>query len=96
MFIINLTYKTSFDKVEPHLQAHMDFVNEQYENGNFLASGKKVPRTGGVILSGVESRETLSSLMEQDPFIQHGVADFEITEFVISRVSEHLKTTFSS
>ncbi|RNL91314.1 GTP cyclohydrolase [Sinomicrobium pectinilyticum] len=95
MFIINLTYKTSFDKVEPHLQAHMDFVNEQYENGNFLASGKKVPRTGGVILSGVESRETLSSLMEQDPFIQHGVADFEITEFVISRVSEHLKTTFS-
>ncbi|RAV28706.1 YciI family protein [Sinomicrobium soli] len=91
MFIVNLTYKVSFDQVEPHLQAHMAFVNEQYENGNFLASGKKVPRTGGIILSSMESREALERLMEQDPFILHDVAGTEITEFALSRVSEHLK-----
>lgn len=95
MFIVNLTYKASFDIVEPHLEAHMAFVNKQYESGIFLASGKKIPRTGGVILSGVENRETLNNIMMQDPFILHGVADFEITEFVISRVSEHLQSSFS-
>ena len=51
MFIINITYKTELEKVNQFLNEHIKFLDEQYKLGNFLASGRKVPRTGGIILS---------------------------------------------
>lgn len=81
MFIVSLTYTKPFPEVEPHLPAHMTFVKAHFENGNFLASGKKIPRTGGIILSGVASRSELDEILEQDPFHIHRVAEFEVTEF---------------
>ncbi|MGB5990000.1 MAG: YciI family protein [Marinifilaceae bacterium] len=56
MFIISLHYKVSMDKVEEHLTAHVEYLKEQYSLNNFIASGRKVPRTGGVILSNIKNR----------------------------------------
>lgn len=44
------------DKVEEHLTAHVEYLKEQYSLNNFIASGRKVPRTGGVILSNIKNR----------------------------------------
>ena len=91
MFIVSLTYKTSMDLVEQHLAAHIDYLKQQYGLGNFLASGKKVPRTGGVILSNMESCEQLNAVLNQDPFKKNDLADYEITEFIPSMSCEKLK-----
>ena len=50
MFIVNLTYIKSLDEVEKHLEKHIDFLNQYYTKGLFIASGRKNPRTGGIIL----------------------------------------------
>ena len=81
MFIVSLTYSKPFPEVEPHVPAHMAYVEKHFANGNFLASGKKIPRTGGIILSGVASRAALDEILAQDPFCIHRVADVEVTEF---------------
>lgn len=90
MFIINLTYKVELEKVDQFLNEHITFLNEQYELGNFIASGRKVPRTGGVILSKVESKSDLEKIIEKDPFKINGLANYDFTEFIPSKTCNEL------
>ncbi|MGB5920124.1 YciI family protein [Arcobacter sp.] len=84
MFIINLTYIKPLDEVDTHLEAHIKYLKEQYKEGNFIASGRKIPRNGGVILSKLDSKEKLIEVLSQDPFKLVNVANYEIIEFVPS------------
>lgn len=81
MFIISLTYIKSLEEVDALLEEHIAYLKEQYALGNFLASGRKVPRTGGVILARAVSREEVETIITLDPFYRHQVASYEITEF---------------
>lgn len=47
MFIVSLTYKRPLSEVDQHLEAHVAYLKQQYGDGHFIASGRKVPRTGG-------------------------------------------------
>lgn len=88
MFIISLTYKRPLEEVDRHLDAHVEYLKKEYARGSFFASGRKVPRTGGIIFSAIKSRDELNSILELDPFYYEGVADYEITEFVPSMTAE--------
>lgn len=68
----------------------MDWVKAGYDSGTFLASGRKMPRTGGIVLAR-GSRETIEAMVAADPFTIHGVADYEITEFHASRAAPGLE-----
>jgi uncharacterized protein YciI len=81
MFIISLTYIKPLEEVDALLTEHVAYLNEQYALGNFLASGRKVPRTGGVILARGASREEIETIITLDPFYRNEVAAYEITEF---------------
>ncbi|MFV0521046.1 MAG: YciI family protein [Mangrovibacterium sp.] len=90
MFIIDLTYKESLERIDQLINEHIAFLDEQYELGNFLASGRKVPRTGGVILAKVADLEEVKRLIAQDPFQKNKLADYKITEFIPSKTSKEL------
>ena len=90
MFIISLTYIFEMSEVDAHLSAHIDYLNQQYANGAFLASGRKIPRIGGVILANIESIEKLDQILSEDPFKQNGLAEYEITEFIPTKTSPEL------
>lgn len=77
MFIISHTYKGPLELADPYLKAHAEFLNKQYEPGNFLASGRKAPRTGGIILSTVADKNELVKIIEEDPFKKNQLADYE-------------------
>lgn len=82
LFIISLEYKAPLEKVDEHLSAHRTFLEECYKNNTFIASGRKVPRTGGIIIASTKDKDTLESVLAKDPFKQHGIADYQITEFI--------------
>ena len=42
MFIVNLTYIKPLDEVEKFLEKHIDFLNQYYTEGHFIASGRKI------------------------------------------------------
>ncbi len=90
MYIINLTYKAPLTVVDQHLKDHVDYLNLQYAQGHFHASGRKVPRTGGIIFSKMSSKKDLFTVLEQDPFNIHGLADYSITEFIPSKACDEL------
>ncbi|MCP4114195.1 MAG: hypothetical protein GY737_02120 [Desulfobacteraceae bacterium] len=88
MFIVSLNYKCPLEEVDKHLDSHVAYLKEEYDNGNFIASGRKLPRTGGVILSTVKNRQQLETIIGKDPFYKAGIAEYEITEFCPSMVGE--------
>lgn len=91
LFVIELTYKTALEAVEPHLAAHRLFLDQHYQAGHFLASGAKVPRDGGVILATATSKSEVHEMIAEDPFHTHDLATYTITEFVPSTTADCLK-----
>jgi uncharacterized protein YciI len=91
MHIISLTYKVPLEIVDQYLESHVDYLNKQYEVGNFIVSGRKVPRTGGIILTKISDKMELLKIIEKDPFKINELADYEFTEFIPSKTCEELK-----
>lgn len=90
MFILSLTYVKPNEEADRHMEPHMAWVKEGYARGWFLASGRKVPRTGGVILA-VGDRALIETYVTADPFIIHGVAEYDVTEVTLTTVTEGLE-----
>ena len=90
MFILSLTYRKSNDAADIHMEPHMAWVKEGYAKGWFLASGRKVPRTGGAILA-IGDRAAIEAYVAADPFTVHGIAEYEITELPITTTIEGLE-----
>ena len=91
MLILSLTYKTDASAADAHMEAHMAWVKKGYDEGWFLASGRKIPRTGGVILARGE-RSEIEGFCNADPFSTHGIAEYEITEVAFTTVLAGLES----
>jgi uncharacterized protein YciI len=85
----------TLEEVDRLLEPHVRFLDEAYAQGIFLASGRRVPRTGGVILDSAESRAILEAVLTNDPFCQEGVATYDIIEFVPSKMAPALEGILS-
>ena len=81
MFIAVLEYIKPVDEVDKHLEAHREYLRDNYQKGLFIASGRRNPRTGGVILARGESKDSVEQLLKQDPFYVNQVAQFQLVEF---------------
>jgi uncharacterized protein YciI len=85
MFVIELTYKVELAEIDAHMAAHVAFLKKYYASGNFLVSGRKIPRDGGIILAVGKSRKEIETIAGEDPFVIHGLADVRIIEFRASQ-----------
>jgi uncharacterized protein YciI len=86
MYVVSLTYRVPQDIVDFHNDAHISWLQKAFDDGVFIAAGRKVPRTGGLLLSQAD-RATLDASLKLDPFYMNGVADFEVVEFHAARVA---------
>lgn len=91
LFIVDLHYTSPFDDIEPHIDAHVEFLEQNYPAGRFLASGPKVPRTGGVIIATAKTLAVLEEVLEADPFRKNKLAEYTVTEFRPSMQASQLK-----
>ena len=81
MFVVVLTYTKPLAEIDALMDDHVAFLRRGYEAGVFLASGRQVPRCGGVILAMAPTRDELETRMQGDPFVREGAATIEILEF---------------
>ncbi len=91
MYIVNLNYIVPLEKLDAHMTDHVKFLRKYYKQNVFVASGRKVPRTGGIILALADSKEALERILHEDPFFIHQLAAFTITEFLTSQYHPDLK-----
>lgn len=55
-----------------------------------VVSGRKIPREGGIILAVGKSRVEIEAIIREDPFYEHGLADFRIIEFRASQRADDI------
>ena len=92
VYVVVLTYIKPLEEIDNAIPAHVEWLKKCYADGLFLASGRRIPRTGGVILAKCDSREILESRLGQDPFQQLGLAHTEIIPFEASMASPALQS----
>jgi uncharacterized protein YciI len=91
MFVINLNYIAPLEKLDQHMVEHVKFLQKYYKKNVFIASGRKVPRTGGIILALAGSKEEVEEIMKEDPFCMLKLAEVTIIEFLTSQFHPELK-----
>jgi uncharacterized protein YciI len=91
MFVLTLRYLAGLDRIDEARAAHQEWVDGQFDDGVFVASGAMVPRTGGVILAAGLERAELEARIALDPFRQKGLAEYTIVEFAPRRVADGLE-----
>jgi len=95
MFIVTLTYLKPVDEIDALMDDHVAWLKRHYAEGLFIASGRRVPRTGGVILARSGDAAALQAALDADPFVVHGAARCDVVEFTPSMTApgaEVLKT----
>jgi uncharacterized protein YciI len=88
MVIISLTYKKPIEEVENYIKEHIVFLEKYYSQNKFVFSGRKDPRTGGVILANNVTAIEVNEIIKEDPFYKHQIADYEITEFIPTKYDQ--------
>lgn len=91
MFIISLTYKKPIEEVEKHIQEHIVFLEKYYNQNKFVFSGRKNPRTGGIILANNVSEMEINEIIKEDPFQKNEIADYEIIEFIPTKYDKRFE-----
>lgn len=91
MFVVELTYNAPLAEIDARMKEHMVFLRKYYASGNFLVSGRQVPRTGGIILAVGDSKEQVEAIMREDPFVSHGLAKVRVIEFRASQKADDIQ-----
>src|SRR5262245_13349490 len=81
-FVISLRYIAPLGDIDGAMRSHVAFLEKQRKAGVFITWGRKVPRTGGIILARCESRTAIERIMKDDPFVVRRLAEMEVTEFL--------------
>jgi len=85
MYILLLDYIKSIEEIDEELDKHADYLERHYSSGHFICSGRRKPRTGGVILCNAKNKAEVEDIIAQDPFKQKCLAHYTIIEFSPSK-----------
>lgn len=85
LFVITLRYLVPLEKIDAVMKKHVAFLDKHFSAGDFLVSGRQVPRTGGVIIARAKDRASVERIMKQDPFLKGKLASVDIVEFIASK-----------
>lgn len=80
-FILDLRYLVPLERVAEVVGAHREFLDGGYRRGWFLASGPRVPKTGGIVIARAPGEAELRALLADDPFVREGIAEYHFLEF---------------
>lgn len=85
MILIELNYRASIEQIDVHVADHVKFLEANYANGNFICSGRKNPRTGGIILTKLNSITKAKEVVLHDPFYIQQLAEYRFIDFTPSK-----------
>jgi len=83
--LIALSKYTKPEEVVSLIGEHKQFLAECYTRDQLIFSGPRTSKTGGVILAKLNSEEEFRNLLNQDPLVKKGVAEYDIIEFAIGK-----------
>jgi uncharacterized protein YciI len=80
-FVVLIHYTAPLAAVDAVRPAHVEHLERYAREGVFHAWARRDPPAGGVLVAAAPDRETLDTIIAQDPYVQAGVARAEIVAF---------------
>lgn len=96
MFVIELIYKAGLTEIDAAMKEHMAFLKKHYASGTFVMSGRKIPRDGGIIIATGDDRDTMETIVREDPFVERDLAEYRIVQFRASQYADDLRKLIQS
>lgn len=82
MYLVDMSF-TDMAKITPELtDKHKRYIEQEYKANKLMFGGRKVPRTGGILISQHASEQELKQVLNSDPFVKSGAVTYSITEFI--------------
>jgi uncharacterized protein YciI len=91
-FIIEITYKVTFEELQETLPAHRAFLDEGYAKGFLLMSGPQNPKTGGMVVARAKNIEEIKNYFDSDPYHIQNLAEHRFVEFTPVKFNELIKS----
>ena len=91
MYVVLLTYTAPLEEVDYMLPDHAKWLEKHFQAGEFLASGRRNPRIGGVIIARPMPRGKLDAILASDPFAVAHLAAYEVIEFSATRTAPEVR-----
>lgn len=88
-----IRYRRPLEEVVTVTDKHRAYLGSLFEAGIVLASGPLDPRSGGALLLRVPDasvQESLDAVRDNDPYVQTGMAQYEILPWAASTGKEKL------
>ena len=91
-FIIEITYKVSFEELQNDMPAHRAFLDEGYAKGLLLMSGPQEPKTGGMVVARAKDEKEIKDYFENDPYKINNLTEYRFIEFTPVKYSGLIKS----
>ena len=91
MFVVSSSYVKPLAEVDKHMEAHLAFLEKYYQAGKFICSGRKKPRTGGLIFANAKDPDEIQQIMSEDPFSVNQIDVYEVIEFSPTKYAPDFK-----
>lgn len=90
MYVVLSTYTAPLEEIDYVLPDHAEWLTKHYEAGDFLMSGRREPRVGGVIIARQMVRGKLDAILSTDPLSYRHLVHYEVIEFSATRTAKEL------
>jgi uncharacterized protein YciI len=90
MFLLIGTYMRPLDEVDAALETHREWLGRYVDSGHILLAGRREPAVGGALVVRAASRAEVDAMVADDPYVQGGLAEYEVVEFTPRRVAPGL------
>src|SRR4051812_45069653 len=84
IYIVKLTIIVDRAVYEPHLPAHLAYLQGLKARGVLLLSGPFADRTGGMVVIRAASRAEAEAIAQADPLVANQVDSYELREWLIT------------
>ncbi len=91
MFIILLQFSDKKDQAGQFMQAHNEWIKQNFDDGIFLLVGSLQPNMGGGIVAHNTTLSDLQHRVNADPFVVQNIVSAQILELSPAKADERLQ-----
>jgi len=81
LYVAVSDYHVPLDQIDAHLEEHRSWILAEYVSGRVLASGRRTPPVGGVLIFRADSQEDAETFASMDPFVARGFLSYRVVGF---------------
>jgi uncharacterized protein YciI len=75
------------EKNAEHRQAHLDYLDQKWNEGVLSAFGRFPDGWGGMLVYSADSEEQVKEWAVNDPYVVHGARKFEVHEWAVAKAN---------